>query len=186
MWKLEATFNNPKDYEELPFYPAEQTMKQLIKDIYELNYIPWPDGYNILNNKPCFQRFDHQLNRYVEFTMSEAELIAYVNETNWNKDSIGLEVESKRRDQWNEVRAIKYIYQRNGWPNEFDGDKCLADLEEFDQKKEEIQGRISRVNPMPMDGLIPEELPLRKELEMFLIEAAGPLAIRPSIRPSGR
>ena len=180
MWKLDADINNPKDYEQLPFYPAEQVLKQLIEDIYELNYIPWPDGHDILNNKPHFNCFDHQLNKYVEYTMSEAELIAYANGPNWNKDSSGLEVESKRRDQWNEMRAIKYIYQRNGWPNEFDGDKCLADLEEFEQKKEEIERRISIANPMPMDGLKPEELPLRKELEMFLMEAAGPLAIRPS------
>jgi hypothetical protein len=56
----------------------------------------------------------------------------------------------------------------------------LADLEGVQNKKEEIERRISKVNPMPMDGLIPEELSLRKELEVFLMEAAGPLAIRSS------
>jgi hypothetical protein len=180
MWKVDADIHNPKDYEQMPCYPAEQVLKQLIKDIYELNYIPWPDGHGMLNNKPRFNRFDHQLEQYVEFTMSETELIAYANEPNRNKDSSHYEVESKIRDQWNEMRAIKYIYQRNGWPNEFDGGTCLASLEEFAEKKLEIERRISRVNPMPMHGLIPEELPLRKELEMFLMEAAGPLAIRPS------
>jgi hypothetical protein len=78
------------------------------------------------------------------------------------------------------LRAIKYIYQRNGWPEEFDGNRFLAGLEEFTEKKEEIEGRIRISNPMPMHGLEPEERPLKKELEIFLMEAAGAMAIRPA------
>jgi hypothetical protein len=76
MWKVDADLYIPKDYQQMPFQPAEQVLKQLIEDLYELNYVPWPDGHAILNNKLHFKRFDHQLKRYVEFTMSEAELIA--------------------------------------------------------------------------------------------------------------
>jgi hypothetical protein len=143
----------------MPFQPVEQVLKQLIEDLYEFNYVPGLDGHDIMNGKASFKHYDHQLKEWVEFTMSEAELIAYVNKPNWNKDSSGLEVESKRRDEFNEIRAIKYIYQRNGWPNEFDGDRCFADFQEFQRKKADIETRISRVNPMPIDGLIPEELP---------------------------
>ena len=179
MWKVDTGLYIPKDYQKMPFQPAEQVLKQLIEDLYKLNYVPGLDGYYILDGKGSFKRYDRQLKDWVEFTMSEAELIAYVNEPNWNKDSRGVQVESKRRDEFNEIRAIKHIYQQNGWPNEFNGDECIADFQEFQRKKEDIETRISRVNPMPMDGLLPEELPLRKELEIFLMEAAGPLALRP-------
>jgi hypothetical protein len=66
--------------------------------------------------------------------MSEAEMIAFANEPIQDKDSIGFEVESRKRDELNEVRAFKYIYQQNGWPDEFNGNRCLADLEEFERK----------------------------------------------------
>jgi hypothetical protein len=179
VWKVDEGLENPRNYEQMPCYPAEQVLKQLLKDFYELNYVLLPEGHFILNYRPSNKRYDHKFKNYVEFTISEAEMIAFANEPIQDKDSIGFEVESRKRDELNVVRAFKYIYQRNGWPNEFNGDRCLADLEEFERKMEEIRTRISGVNLFPMHGLIPEELPLRKEFEMFLIEAAGPLAIKP-------
>jgi len=165
----------------MPPKPAELVLKQLIKDFYELNLIPGLDGHYIVRSNASFTRYDHQLQKWIDFTMSETELLEYVNEPNWNKDSSHYEVESRRRDEFNELRAYKFIYQRNGWPDEYDGDKCKADFLDFLKKKGDIQRQIRelRVYPMSMDYLIPEELPLRKKLELFLVEAAGPLALRP-------
>jgi hypothetical protein len=150
-------------------------MDNWVKNLHDLKYLP--ERMNlIVQHVP---EFDITTGNGKE--PSQADLIAYSNPEDWRTRLPSRE--DWQRNELNYFRAIRNLYQKFGWPNQFDREGFLSVVDDFRKRVDDYDRRLKRSNPnafWPVPDVIftPEEMEMRKEKDDFLQETAGPLAIR--------
>jgi hypothetical protein len=167
------------EYKKQPWHPAELIMGNWVKNLYDLVYIATPSSSDVEAQHPV--EIDETTGD--QKPMSDAMLLSWAY-ADWPVDQ--LPRQSHHRVGLQRIRAIRNIYFSHGWPDQFDRDACMKALKRFCKHFDELEDTIRRVTPMEASLIYgsPIALPLeavqaRKELDEFLIIAAGPLALCP-------
>jgi len=152
-------------------------MNNWVQNLHDLIYAPWPFGeYGSLYVQSGPQEFDPRTGD--RHSVTDLDMTTWANEPNWN---IGLATrEAARRNNVNFICAIRNMYQQYGWPGHFQENEFSAALQQFHDRKEQLDDEVHKANPMAGDSTEPhpDEVEPRKQRMEFLVGAAGQLAIK--------
>lgn len=159
------------------FFPIETVMRNWVRNLYDLKYTPnrlggWTIETRVLPEVDC------RNGEGLHYTPSEMSAYFWDGPT-WYTYTMYMPTE--RRIEANRVMSMRKIYKTYGWPDEFDKEACWQAMEQFDEKRSDLEREVHKAMPLSFHDDPPPwpatEAP-RAVLEAFLEETAGDFAIK--------